>query len=185
MRRVLRLTILLAALALVATGCGNKQEVRTTAATEGPYIDLNDLKYQIQISRYLNQNDVEDETYLTGLPAGTEQPAGDETWFGVFLRVQNTTDHPLDPANDFEIIDTLDDVYRPIPLDPKVNPFAYDPTPVEPQNLIPRENSVASEGVIQGSLLLFKLKTSALQNRPLVFKLRRGSGTQGTIDLDV
>jgi hypothetical protein len=185
MLRALRLTAVLAVLALVAAGCGNKQEVRTTASTEGPYIDLNDLKYQIQISRYLNANDVEDETYLTGLPVGTEQPAGDETWFGVFLRVQNTTDRPIEPANDFEIVDTLDNVYRPIPLDPKVNPFAYAPTPVEPQNLIPRENSVASEGVIQGSLLLFKLKTSTLQNRPLVFKLRRGSSTQGAIKLDV
>ena len=185
MSRLLRLLVVLAALAVVASGCGNKVEVRTLGETEGTYIDIDELKYQIQISRYLNQNDVEDQAYLKGLPPGTEQPAGDETWFGVFLRVQNETDKTIAPANDFEIVDTLENVYRPIPLDRESNVFAYQPDPIAPGSLIPEPDSVSSEGVIQGSLLLFKVKTSSLQNRPLEFKFRRGSGTQGTVDLDV
>jgi hypothetical protein len=185
MRRAFRLILVLAAFALLAAGCGNKEAVTTTATTEGTYLDLNDLKYQIQISRYLNANDVEDETYLKGLPVGTEQPTGQETWFGVFLRVENTTDRPIAPANDFEIVDTLGNVYRPVPLDPKVNTFAYEPVPVEPHNLIPREDSIPSQGAIGGSLLLFKVSTDSLQNRPLVFRFRRGSGTTATVNLDV
>ena len=185
MPRLLRLIVVLAALAVVAVGCGNKDEVRTAALTEGPYIDLDDLKYQIQISRYLNQNDVEDQTYLTGLPIGTEQPGGDETWFGVFLRVENTTERSIDPANDFEIVDTQDKIYRPIPLDTNINPFAYKPDPIAPKGLIPEADSVASEGTIQGSLLLFKVKTESLQNRPLEFRFKRGSGTEGVVNLDV
>ena len=39
----------------------------------------------------------------------------------MFLRVQNTTDEALTPANDFEIVDTQENVYRPIPLDTNVN----------------------------------------------------------------
>jgi hypothetical protein len=185
MRRAVRLTVLLAALAVLATGCGNKMEVQTLGQTEGTYIDVDDLKYQIQISRYLNANDVEDKTYLTGLPAGTPEPGGDETWFAVFLRVQNTTDKPIVSANDFEIEDTLGNTFHPIPLDPKVNPFAYVSGPVGAQSTLPPPNSVASEGVVQGSLLLFKIKTDSLQNRPLEFRLRKGSGTTGTVDLDV
>jgi hypothetical protein len=185
MRRALRLTLVLAALALVATGCGNKTAVQTIGETEGTYLDIDDLQYQIQISRYLNANDVEDQTYLKGLPTGTEQPAGDETWFGIFMRVQNSTDRTITPANDFEIIDTLDNVYRPIPLDPEVNGFAYQPNPIAPRSLIPKPDSIPSEGVIQGSLLLFKLKTDSLQNRPLEFRFRRGSGSTATVDLDV
>jgi hypothetical protein len=187
MRRAARLTVLAAALccALLVAGCGNKTAVETHGQTEGTYLDVDDLKYQIQISRYLNANDVEDRTYLTGLPTGTPQPAGDETWFAVFMRVQNTTDKPIVPANDFQIVDTLNNVYRPIPLDPKVNPFAYTSAPVAPKSTLPTPNSVASEGVIQGSLLLFKVKTASLQNRPLEFRFRRGSGTEGTVDLDV
>ena len=91
----------------------------------------------------------------------------------------------LAPANDFEIVDTQDQVYRPIPLDTNINPFAYRPDPIAPKGLIPEADSVASEGTIQGSLLLFKVKTESLQNRPLEFRFKRGSGTEGVVNLDV
>jgi hypothetical protein len=188
MGRLPRLIVLAAALAcaLVASGCGNRLETRTLGQTEGLYLDVDELKYQIQISRYLNPADIEDRTYLIGLPSGTPPPAGDETYFGVFLRVSNSTDKPIAPADDFEIVDTQKNVYRPIPLDPKVNPFAYVADPIPPESLIPQPDSIPSEGVIkQGALLLFKLKTDSLQNRPLEFRFRRGSGTTGIVDLDV
>ena len=171
--------------ALFATGCGNKLETRTVGETEGLYLDVDDLKYQIQISRYLNPNDVEDRAYFKGLPEGTAQPAGDETWFGVFIRVSNSTNEEVTPANTFEIIDTQENVFRPVPLDPEVNDFVYVPDPIPPKGLIPQPDSTASTGPIQGALLLFKVKTSSLQNRPLEFRFRRGSSTQGIVDLDV
>jgi hypothetical protein len=182
-----RLLVISAALlcALFAAGCGNKQETVTLGETEGIYLDIDDLKYQVQISRYMNPNDVEDRSYLLGLPSSTSQPGGDETWFGVFIRVQNTTDETIAPANDFMIVDTQENKYRPIPIDTNVNPFAYKPDPIPPKGLIPEPDSVASETTIQGSLLLFKVKTESLQNRPLEFRFRRGSGTEGVVDLDV
>ena len=82
-------------------------------------------------------------------------------------------------------MDTQENVYRPIPLDEKSNQFAYQSNPIPPKGLIPQPDSVAAEGVIQGSLLLFKLKTDSLQNRPLEFRFRRGSGVTGIVDLDV
>ena len=185
MRRVLCISAALLCAFLVA-GCGNKEEGGVTVAdTEGIYLDVDELKYQVQISRYMNPNDVEDRSYLIGLPASTAQPTGDETWFGVFIRVQNTTDETIAPANDFEIVDTQDKIYRPIPLDTNINPFAYKPDPISPKGLIPEADSVASEGTIQGSLLLFKVKTESLQNRPLEFRFKRGSGTEGVVNLDV
>ncbi len=46
------LMVLVLAAALVAGGCGaDKQETRTLGETEGTYIDVGGLKYQIQISR--------------------------------------------------------------------------------------------------------------------------------------
>jgi hypothetical protein len=182
-----RLLVISAALvcALFAAGCGNKQETVTLGETEGIYLDIDHLKYQVQISRYMNPNDVEDRSYLKGLPSSTSQPDGDETWFGVFIRVQNTTDETIAPANDFTIVDTQENVYRPIPIDTNINPFAYKPDPIPPKSLIPEADSVASEGTIQGSLLLFKVKTESLQNRPLEFRFKRGSGTTGVVDLDV
>jgi hypothetical protein len=188
MRRLPRLTLvafLLAFAALIA-GCGNKVEPRTHAATEGLYLDQDNLKYQIQISRYLNPADIEDRTYLSGLPQGTPPPGGDEIYFGIFMRVSNANEQTIVPANDFEIVDTLGNVYRPIPLDPNVNPFAYVPNPMPGNSMIPQTDSIASEGVIkQGALLLFRLKTDSLQNRPLVLRFRKGSGQTDSVDIDV
>ena len=183
MRRLLVISAALAC-ALLAAGCGNKQETVTLGETEGIYLDIDNLKYQIQISRYMNPNDVEDRAYLKGLTGSTET-GEDETWFGVFIRVQNTTDETITPANDFVIEDTQEKIYRPVPIDTNVNPFAYKPDPIPPKGLIPEPDSVASESTIQGSLLLFKVKTESLQNRPLEFRFKRGSGTTGIVDLDV
>jgi hypothetical protein len=187
MRRLTQITLLAIAVAasVLASGCGNKLETRTLGATEGLYLDVDQLKYQIQISRYLNANDVEDRTYLKGLPTGTAQPGADETWFAVFLRVSNNTGKAIGTADDFEIVDTQNNVYKPVPLDANVNPFAYVPITLQPKGLIPQPDSIAAEGVVQGSLLLFKVKTSSLQNRPLEFRLRRGTGVTGIVDLDV
>ena len=103
-RRLPVLLVLL--LALVVAGCGNKQEIRTQGETEGLYLDLGELLYQVQISRQLNPDDVEDSAYLRGLPEGTEPPSPEETWFAVFLRVQNATDVPRQPADQFRVVNS-------------------------------------------------------------------------------
>src|SRR3954470_16449687 len=116
MRRLVVLAVALFALAGV--GCSEDAEsVKTTAETEGLYLDINGLKYQIQLSRYMNVNDVEDSEYLKGLPESTAQPAADETWFGVWVRVQNVSDETRRAATTWEIQDTQEKVYRPIPID--------------------------------------------------------------------
>jgi hypothetical protein len=185
MSRSIRLSAfaLIAAAALAVSGCGNKQDVTTTAETEGIYLDLGGMKYQIQMSRYLNPSDVEDRSYLLGLPTGV-QPSGGEVWFGVWMRVQNETDKPLPVATEYEIHDTQDSVYRPVPIDAKSNPFAYQAGPVEPGKVLPLPDSAAGNTAIQGSLLLFKIKVDSLQNRPLELKITQG-GTTDTADIDV
>jgi hypothetical protein len=181
----LTLAALVAAAALVASGCGGQHEPVTSAATEGIYLEIDDLKYQVQMSRYLNANDVEDRDYLIGLSEGVAQPAKDETWFGVFMRVENDTPDPIMAANTFEIVDTQENVYRPIPLDRASNPFAYSATEVLPDGLLPLPDSAAGQGPIKGGLLLFRVKTASLQNRPLELRFQRGSGQVAVVDLDV
>ena len=80
--------------------------------TEGLYIDVGELKYQVQISRIINPYDIEDRNYLRGLPEGTLPPKADEAWFGVWLRVENTNDKQVArrPPADFEIVDTQENV---------------------------------------------------------------------------
>ena len=186
MSRSIRLSFLavLSVAALAAGGCGEgSTSIKTTAETEGIYLDVGGMKYQIQMSRYLNPNDIEDRGYLVGLPSGAE-PTGEETYFGVWMRVQNLTDEPKPAATEYEIHDTQDAVYRPIELDTNNNVFAYRGRDVAPQGLLPDPDSAAGEGPIQGALLLFKVTNASLQNRPLEFKIMQG-GKEATADLDV
>ena len=186
MARPLRI-VLATALVALAAGCGSGTGQVTSAETEGLYLDINGLKYQIQMSRYLNTNDVEDREYLVGLPPGTEEPAADETWFGVWVRVENTSEtETRRAASRWEIHDTQENVYRPIPLDPEVNPFVFDPVDVPPKTVLPLSTSAAGQGPVQGSLLLFKLKVESLQNRPLELIFSNGGDSEeGTYHLDV
>lgn len=191
-REPLRLLLIaaLAVSALVVAGCGNRHDVQTLGETEGVYVDVGELSYQVQMSRILNPADVEDRAYLKGLAAATTPPAKDETWFGVFMRVSNPTDRPLPPAGGFRILDTQEHVFRPVAYEQGINPFVYQPGPLRAGAVYPDPDSAAGEGVIQGSLLLFKVKLQSLQNRPLELKIDPplGGAAQsagGTIDLDI
>jgi hypothetical protein len=175
------------ALVALAAGCGGGTGQVTSAETEGLYLDINGLKYQVQMSRYINPDDVEDREYLVGLPEGTEQPADDETWFGVWVRVENTSETETRPAaNRWEIHDTQENIYRPIAVDTDVNPFVFEPVDVPPKTVIPLASSAAGQGPTQGLLLLFKLKVDTLQNRPLELRFSNGGDSaEGTYHLDV
>jgi len=177
---------LLCLVAVIAAGCANTEEVRKVSATEGPYIDVGDLTYQIQLSRILEPSEREDQAYLKGLARG-QTPGADEVWFAVFLRVENQTDRPLRPAGDFEIEDTQGNKYTPVSIDRNINVFAYDTNVLAPKQIAPLPDSPAFNGPIQGTLVLFKLKVSTLYNRPLEFHVitTEGGGDRGTIDLDV
>jgi hypothetical protein len=180
------LTLLLIVFAALAVGaCGDKQERTLHGDTEGTYIDVGNLKYQVQISRLLNPTDREDSGYMIDLPAG-EQLAPNEQWFAVFMRVENTSDKPGRAITDYSIRDTQNNVYRPIQMGPK-NVFAYRAAVLQPKDVLPLPGSPAASNSIQGSMLLFKIPVANFQNRPLVLQIPSESGPKevGTVDLDV
>jgi hypothetical protein len=184
---MLRKLVLLVFVAAFAVGCGSKsgegQGRSLEAQQEGMYIDYGDLTYQVQLSRYLNPGDPEDKQYLQGLPEGiSPQLPGDETWFGVWMRVKNYSGRTLTPTSTFSIVDTEKDVFRPVPLAP-TNPFIYTPKPLLQSQLIPEPETAQASGPIQGSLILFRLTTDALQNRPLTLQI--GESEPATMDLDL
>jgi hypothetical protein len=171
--------------ALVASGCGNKEEKVTLAETEGIYVTVDDLKYQIQISRILNPAAPDDSHYLRGLPAG-EELAEDEVWYGIFMRVENDSDEPHATAENFKIVDTQDDEFEPIELDPSTNDFLYEPTELQPGTLLPAPDTPAYDNTIRGGLILFKVSTAALANRPLELEIESPTGGENAvIDIDV
>ena len=188
-----RLLAVLSASAVAAglSACGKHQEeepggiIRTE--TEGIYLHLDHLKYQVQISRQLNPTDVADRGYLRAVDPAQRTLADDEVWFGVFLRVQNDTDESHPVSRDIHIVDTQENEFDPVPMG-QDNVFRYDPPAALPPSAIePRQDSAAADSPIQGSLLLFKVKNSSLDNRPLelVIKGRDVPQKTGIVNLDV
>jgi hypothetical protein len=185
MRRLLTsLAVVIAAVAIGA--CGTKEDRVLHGTTEGTYLDLGALKYQVQISRLLNPASIEDRAYFTGLDASQRQlPAGQE-WFAVFMRVENDGEQAGRAATDYTITDTQNTKFRPMPFAAE-NAFAYRGGTLQPKAVLPAPDSPPGQGSIQGSLLLFKIPTRNLENRPLELSIRSADvpGQTATVDLDV
>jgi hypothetical protein len=185
MRRLLASLAAVAA-ALAITGCGNKEPETLHGTTEGSYLDLGGMKYQVQISRLLNPASIEDKYYFVGVGAGDRQlPAGQE-WFAVFIRVENDGEKAARAATDYVITDTQNTKFRPIRIGAE-NPFVYRGGTLQPTDVLPAPDSPAGQGSIQGALLLFKIPTRNLENRPLELAIRSADapGKTATVDLDV
>jgi hypothetical protein len=175
----------LAALAL--GGCdwvGDKEAVVTLAETEGIYVDVGELDYQVQLSRQLNVAVEPDKGYLAGMPDYVTPLTEDEVWFAVSLRVQNQTDKPAESAEEFEIEDTTGKVFHPIPIKAEDNPLAYEARTIGPGEEFPPVNSAGADSPTQGGQLLFKIPYSSLGNRPLEFRITH-DGEEAVVDIDV
>jgi hypothetical protein len=188
LRRRAALLTCAALLTLPVAACGGDGLTNGKADDEGLYLTINGLKYQVQVSRELNPNDVEDKAYLVGLPRNEAQLRPDETWFAVFLWVQNRTDRPLPAATRFELLDTANNVYTPIPL-ATANPWAYFGTQVPAKSQLPLPSSAGQNFPgLNGQLLLFKLRNfTFIENRPLELTIFPPNGTRGaeSVTLDV
>ena len=166
--------VLLAASAL--TACGDSHTKVTTGTYAGesgeaaPYLDVGPLVYEVQLSRQLNPFSTEDAAYLQGLSPAQQKLEPGQEWFAVFLQVYNHGSKALPAASDLTITDTQGNRYQPIVPAP-ANQFAYRAGSVPSKGRLPILDSVASDGTTQGALLLFKIQTVSLDNRPLELKI--------------
>jgi hypothetical protein len=163
------------ALAVVALGACGESHTRVTTGTyagasgkNAPYLDVGPLSYEVQLSRELNPYNTEDSSYLTGLTPAQRLLRPGEEWFGVFMQVYNNTEQPHPVATGLTISDTQGNVYHPIIA---ANAFAYRPGDVPAKNQIPAPNTIAAAGPTQGALLLYKIKVTSLDNRPLTLQI--------------
>jgi hypothetical protein len=188
MRRRTRtpLVALAAAAAALALGaCGNKEDTIRSGETEGIYLDVGQLKYQVEISRQLNPSIPEDRTFLSDIAPAEAKLGPQELWFAVFVRIENETDQAQTPASRYTITDTQGHEYRPVSIG-RGNPFRYTTDPVPPKGVAPHPDSVAGEDTsIAGRELLFRLQRETLDNRPLELTIESASGTKATDVLDV
>jgi hypothetical protein len=180
-------TFAVIAAALTLAACGNKSSSIHGGETEGLYVNVGELKYQVQISRALNPGAIsEDRTFLQGVDPAEADLGADEVWFAVFVRVENETDDPQAPAPEFEIEDQQGNTFEPVEVE-DTNPFHYDMNPIRPHGYAPGPDTIARQvGSVGGMLQLFKLKHTTLDNRPLELKIRSVSPEdESTVTIDV
>jgi hypothetical protein len=181
----------LTAVALAACGSADVKETSGSYSGVGgvgaPYLSVGPLVYNVQISRSLNPYDTEDSAYLQGLPAAQKELHPGEEWFGVFMQVINKTgaSHQDVAANDITIYDTEGNVYHPVEVS-ETNLYAYrSGTSVPSENQLPTPSSAAASAPINGLLLLYRLKLTSLENRPLTIKIVSPStGEKAEAELD-
>jgi hypothetical protein len=173
---------LLAALALTmltvgVSACGWTQDSKNVA--EGESVNLGDLQFNVIFSRYLNPNDTEDSAYLVG----QEPPPNGESYFGVFLLVQNESNESLPLPSTVHITDADHQEYELIPSE-SLYAFPFG-TELEEQEQIPVLDSTPQQGPIEGSLALFLLNEDAESNRPLTLHIPGAEGEEAEVELDL
>ncbi len=170
------LLLLLSLLALAGlVGCGAANE---TEVNEGEPLELGDLSFNVQITRFLNPSSTEDAAYLVNAPA----LAKGQQYLAIFMQVDNKGDAANVVPFPFKIIDTRGDIYVQAGVE---NGFALAPgAPVEPGESLPGPETAARTGPIQGSMILFTIPETATENRPLQLQVP-GPGEVGEIELDL
>jgi hypothetical protein len=191
--------------ALVVAGCGGEEE--ELQVVEGEPLELGELAYNVQITRFLNPDDPEDKGYL----AGQQPPEPGQAFLGVFLTIENDGDEAADIPYNFKVRDTQASesasqgvgIYDPVPSSsvyalqlPGQDESAsggfeegavedLQPTTIPAGDEIPIPDSTAAEGVIGGAMLLFLVDQEVAENRPLELEVPGEAGEHGTIELDI
>jgi hypothetical protein len=171
----LLLTIAALALAAVAAGCGEEEGLEVV---EGEPVELGELSYNVQLTRFLNPDDTEDGEYLVDQP---EPPTGSE-YLGVFMTIANESEEAVASSSGYEVVDTLDARFEPVESE---SPYALDiGATVPPEEEIPLPDTTAQAGPVQGAMLLFLVDEAVTENRPLELEIHSGAET-GTVELDI
>ncbi len=174
---LLLLAAALTLVALFAAACGAEEE-EGNHSREGEPLELGEVGYNIQITRYLNPFSEEDSAYLSGAP----EIGDDEQYLGVFMQVSNDGDEAVAVPYPFIIEDTRGNEYRQLTLKDSI--WALTPGAEVPANgIFPEPETPAANGPIEGSLVLFAVEPSADNNRPL--ELIVPGDEEGRIELDI
>jgi hypothetical protein len=174
--------VIAAALCAVLVGgvaaCGEDEGKKNVV--EGEPVELGALKFNVQLTRFLNPQDREDSEYLVGLPP---IPQGKD-YLAIFVEVSNESDDPvaLPEAKDLKVVDTTGATYNPVASD-SVFALPLGGTLGDGDNL-PAPDTAAASGPTQGSIVLFLVDQGISENRPLELEIE-ADGEKGTVELDI
>jgi hypothetical protein len=174
----LAIALSLAVVLVGAVGCGEEEEKEVV---EGEPLELDEIRFNVQITRFLNHNDPEDGDYLAGQQV---PPPPGQDYLGVFIEIENegSEDARLPTTADLSVVDTTGEAYEAIDSD---SPFALDlGGNIDAHSEVPASDTPAASGPTQGSIVLFLVPSNVGDNRPLELEVSY-RGEDGTIELDI
>jgi hypothetical protein len=169
--------VALAAVALLAA-CGEEEELDVV---EGEPVELGELSFNVQLTRFLNPDDPEDEAYLRGQPLRS----ADQQYLAVFMTVDNEGDQPAELPSTMTIRDTRDNTYQPLD---SASVYALElGTTLPAGDELPRPDTPAATGPIRGAMVLFRVDRAVTENRPIELEIPSAStgGEQAQVELDI
>lgn len=174
----LAIALSLAVVLVGAVGCGEEEEKEVV---EGEPLELDEIRFNVQLTRFLNYNDPEDGDYLEGQQV---PPPPGQDYLGVFIEIENegSEDARLPTGADLSVVDTTGAAYEAIDSD---SPFALDlGGNIAAHSEVPAPDTPAASGPAQGSIVLFLVPSIIGENRPLELEVSY-RGEDGTIELDI
>lgn len=176
-RAAILLALALLALAGVASGCGEEDEGEHEVV-EGEPLELGELQYNVQLTRFLNSDDIEDAEYLVDQPS----PPPDTSFLGVFMTILNEGDEELGSATDYVVSDIRGESFEPVASE---SPYALEIGEfVPPDGELPSPDSTAANGPAAGALLLFLVDDAVIDSRPVSLEIESDEGA-GEVELDI
>jgi hypothetical protein len=167
--------VLLVAVMLFAA-CGEEQELDVV---EGEPVELGELLYNVQITRFLNPNDPEDEAYLRGQPSARP----DQDYLAVFMTIENEGDSTANLPGEMTIRDTRDNTYEPVDSNSE---YALElGASVGAGEEVPAPDTPAASGPIAGAMVLFLVDRAVTENRPIELEIPSEADTEARVELDI
>jgi hypothetical protein len=177
--RLTRLALVAALLAgaLTVAGCGEDEE--ELDVIEGEPVELGELRYNVQITRFLNPSDPEDEAYLVG----QRDASPDDDYLGVFMTIENESDSSVQLPDEMTVVDTRDNTYEPRESE-SVYALELGAT-LEGGGELPAPATPAATGPISGAMVLFLVNRNVTENRPIELEIPSSTGEEARVELDI
>jgi hypothetical protein len=158
-------------------GCGEEHSLEVE---EGEPVELGELSYNVQLTRFLNPEDAEDQAYLLGRP---DPPKG-ESYLAVFMLVENEGDEPAAvDVEEMRVVDTRDHSFEPVESESEFALTVNATVPADGE--LPAPDSPAASGPIQGAMVLFLVSEAITESRPVELEIPGPGGETGLVELDI
>ena len=115
--------------------------------------------------------------------AGQPPLGPNQYYLGVFMQIQNKSSSAQRLPSNFRVVDTVGTRFKPVP---SKSLFALKlGGNVAGNGVVPAPETTAANGPIQGSMVLFRINSAAIQDRPLTLDIPSSTGTVGHVVLDI